>query len=93
MLGGRSLREHRIELVEPRLRGVVARQSGGSFHLADDRIKRAVGVLRRAEIPQARVRFAGETFQQRRGKPRFPDAGLPGKEHHLPFAVSASYTA
>jgi hypothetical protein len=34
------------------LRRVVARQPGGALHLADDRIKRAVGVLRRAEIAQ-----------------------------------------
>ena len=60
---GRGLRQQRIELVELRLRCVVVRQSGGTFHLADDRIKRAVGVLRRAEIAQARVRFG------RRGVP------------------------
>ena len=68
------------------MRRVVVRQSGGAFHLADDRIKRAVGVLRRAEIAQARVRLAGEAFQQRRREPRFADAGLAGKEHHLAFA-------
>jgi hypothetical protein len=50
-LRGRGLRQDRIELVEPRLHGVVVRQSGGTFHLANDRIKRAVGVLWRAEIP------------------------------------------
>ena len=84
---GRGLREHRIELVELRLRRVVVRQSGGAFHLADDRIKRAVGVLRRAEIAQPRVRFAGEAFQQRRREPRFADAGLAGEQHHLAFAA------
>ena len=62
------------------------RKSGGAFHLADDRIKRAVGVLRRAEIAQARVRLAGEAFQQRRREPRFADAGLAGEQHHLTFA-------
>ena len=61
------------------------RQSGGTFHLADDRIKRAVGVLRRAEIAQARVRLVGEAFQKRGREPRFADAGLAGEQHHLAF--------
>jgi hypothetical protein len=39
------LREQRIELIEPRLRVVVERHSGATFHLADDRLKRAVGML------------------------------------------------
>src|SRR5262245_4071091 len=38
----RALLEHTIELVECRLRGVAARQSGSAFELADDRIKRTV---------------------------------------------------
>ena len=83
---GRGLRQHRVELVELRLRGVVVHKSGGAFHLADDRIKRAVGVLRRAEIAQARVRLAGEAFQQRRREPRLADTGLAGEQHHLTFA-------
>ena len=69
-----------------RLRGVVVRQSGGTFHLADDRIKRAVGVLRRAEIAQARVRLGSEAFQKRSREPRFADTGLAGEQHHLTFA-------
>ena len=48
--------------------------------------KRAVGMLRRAEIAQARVRLAGEAFQQRGREPRFADAGLAGEQHHLAFA-------
>jgi hypothetical protein len=39
-----------MELVELRLRRVVVRESGGAFHLADDRIEGAVGVLRRTKI-------------------------------------------
>ena len=45
---------------------VVARKPGGALHLADDRIERAVGVLRRAEIAQPRVRL------RRRGAPAAP---------------------
>jgi hypothetical protein len=90
---GRSLRQHCIELVEPRLRGVVVHQTGGAFHLADDRIKRAVRVLRRAEIAEARVRLGGEVFQQRSCEPRFPDAGLAGEQHDLAFTRLCSLPA
>jgi hypothetical protein len=37
-------------------------------------------------MAQAGVRFAGDTLQQRRRKPRFADPGLAGKQHHLAFA-------
>ena len=37
-------------------------QSSGTFRLADDGIERAVGVLRRTKIAQARVRFGSEAF-------------------------------
>ena len=56
------------------------------FHLADDRIKRAVGVLRRTEVAQASVRFGCEAFQQRRREPRLADTCLAGEQHHLAFA-------
>ena len=46
-------------------------------------IKCAVCVLRRAEIPQPRVRLAGEAFEKRRREPRFAYAGLAGEQHHL----------
>ena len=42
----KALRQQRIEFVELCLRGVVVREPSGALHLADDRIKRAVGVLR-----------------------------------------------
>src|SRR6516162_3876312 len=61
----RGLLEHTIELVEFRLRAVVARQSGGTVHLADDRIKRTIGVLWRAEIAQAYVRLASKKSHKR----------------------------
>ena len=62
------------------------RKSCGTLHLADDRIKRAVGVLWRAEIAQARVRLGSEAFQQRRRKPRFADTRFAGEQHDLAFA-------
>src|SRR5215469_18397421 len=48
----RGLGQQSVELFEPRPWRVVERQSGGTPHLADDREKRTVGVLRRAEITQ-----------------------------------------
>ena len=65
---------------------VVVRKPSGALHLTDDRIKRAVGVLRRAEIAQARVRLGSEAFQQRSRQSRFADAGLAGEQHDLAFA-------
>jgi len=73
---GRGLREQGIELVGPRLQFVVVRQSCSTFHLANDRIKRAIGVLRGAEVTQTRVRSGGEALQKRCREPRFPDTGL-----------------
>ena len=81
-----SLREHGIELVELHLRLVVVRQSGGAFHLANDRIERAVRMLRGAEIAQARMRFGGEALQNRGREPRFPDTCLAGEQYDLAFS-------
>ena len=54
---GRGLREQSIELVELHLCAIVVSKSRRPFHLTDDRIKGAVGMLRRAEVAKARVRF------------------------------------
>ena len=62
------------------------RKSSSTLHLADDRVKRAVGVLRRAEVAQARVRLGSEAFQQRGRQSRLADAGFTREQHHLAFA-------
>ena len=80
------MRQHRVQLVELHLGSVIMRQPSGALHLGNDRVKRTVGVLRRTEIAQARVRFAGDTFEQRCREPRFADAGLAGEQHQLTFA-------
>ena len=90
---GRGLCENRIKLVELRLRFVVVRQSGGALHLADDRIKCTVRVLRRAEITQARMRFDGQAFQQRGRESRLANACLAGEQHHLAFTDSLLSTS
>jgi hypothetical protein len=59
--GGRP-RQHRIELVEFGVCGVVGQESGRALHLAYDGIERAVRALRRAEKVQACMRLVGEAF-------------------------------
>jgi hypothetical protein len=84
---GRGERQQRVKLVEFRLRTVVARQSGGALHFADDRKKGIVGVLRRTEISQASERLIGKSLHERGGEARFADPGLAGKENDLAFAA------
>ena len=82
----KALRQQCIELVELCLRGVVVREPSSPLHLADDRIEGAVGVLRRAEVAQARVWLVSEAFQQRSRQSRLADARFTGEQHHLAFA-------
>ena len=77
--------EQSIELAELHLCTIAMSKSRCPFHLADDRIKRAVGMLGRAEIAQARVRFAFEALHERSSKPRFTDTRFPREQHHLAF--------
>jgi hypothetical protein len=68
-----GLNPFQIGIVATAALRVVARQSCSTLQLADNRIERAVGVLRRAEIAQARVRLGGEAFQKRGREPRFAE--------------------
>ena len=77
--GCRGPSKEHIELVEFRLRGIVVHQAGSAFNLSDERMKRAVGVLRGTETAQARVRLAREKLHDRGREPRFPDTCLAGK--------------
>jgi hypothetical protein len=65
---------------------VVARKSGGAFELNDERVERAVLMVRRAEIAQPRVWFALDGLRQCRGHARFADPRLPRHKHHPPLA-------
>jgi hypothetical protein len=62
------------------------RQPSSTFHLADDRIERAVGVLGRAEVAEASVRFGTDALKKRHREPRLANACLTGQEHYLSFA-------
>ena len=67
VIGGQG--EHRLELGQPLLVRVVAPEPGRSFHLRDDRIERAVLMVRRAEIAQPSVRFAAQALEHGLGEP------------------------
>ena len=58
VIAPRAGREQCLQLPELLLGRVVAREAGGAFELGDERIERAVLVMRRAEIAQPRVRLA-----------------------------------
>jgi len=58
-----------------------------TFHLANDWVERAVGVLRRAEVAQASVWLSSEAFQERSGQSRLADPWFTGEQHHLPLAA------
>src|SRR6185437_6369486 len=66
------------------------RKPGRTFNLPDDRIERAVDMLRRTEIPQTRMRLGGKAVEQRCSESRLPDAGLTGQKHHLALTALRS---
>src|ERR1700730_12343607 len=66
-------------------------QSGGTLHLADYWMEAAVGMLRRAQVAQARVGLGSEAFQHRGCEPRFAEPGLAGEQHISFWRNTASY--
>jgi len=68
------------------LGGVVTPESGRLLELADDWVKRAVLVMRRAEIAQVGMQFRLKVLLQFHCQPRFADPRLTRQQHHLAFA-------
>ena len=68
--------EERFQLVEALLRGIVCLEPRRSLQLGDERTKRAVGVVGRALVTQARVRLAGDALAESR-KADLPIPGSP----------------
>src|SRR5262249_57339283 len=64
-----------------------------SLQLGDERTKRAVGVVGRALVTQARVRLAGDALAERRRKAGFADPWLARDQHDLPFALPGEVLA
>ena len=79
-------RKHGFEFGELLVRAVLTLDAGGSHELADDRIERAVLVIRRAMVLQPRMRLGLEPLQQRSREARLADARLAGDQHDAPFA-------
>ena len=69
------------------------RQSSRALHLPNDRIKRAVGVLRRAEIAQARVRLGVKPLFQCKGYARLADSRFARDQHDLSVACLGTLPA
>ena len=81
------MRQQCVELVKLRRLRLVGREAGGVFELSDDRIEGAVGVMRRAEIAQARVRRTRQFLEKRGGQAGLADAGLARDQHDLPLVA------
>src|SRR6266481_4530896 len=79
--------EDRFQLVEALLGGLVCLEPRRSLQLGDERTKRAVGVVGRALVTQARVRLAGDALGESRRKAGLADPRLARDQHDLPFAL------
>src|SRR5258706_13010799 len=79
--------EDRFELVKA-LRGrIVCLEPRCSLDLGDERTKRAVGMVGRALVTQARVRLAGDALGESCRKAGLADPRLAREQHDLPFAL------
>ncbi len=87
--GRRSLRQHRIELVEPVGGAVGRRRTHRPLELADDGMEGARRVLRRAVVAQAAVRLRRKTLDEISNQPRFADASLAAEQDRCPSPTSA----
>jgi hypothetical protein len=70
------LREHRLQLVKPGLGGIIGDEPRCPLELVHHRVKRAVGVIGRAVVAQADIRFLGQALDQATGQARLADPGL-----------------
>src|SRR4029077_4116135 len=75
-----------FEFVELRLRRVVAGEPGGPLKLNNERVERTVLVVRRAEIPQAKVLFGLDRRLERGRQARLADARLACEQDYLTIA-------
>jgi hypothetical protein len=63
--------------------GLLAGEPRCPAELVDERIKRAVLVIGRAEIAQSQMRLGVEALVQCRGEARLADSGFAGDQHDL----------
>src|SRR5262249_56915485 len=76
----------RFEFVDLLLRRIVCLEPGRSLQLGDERTKRAVGVVRRALVAQARVRLARDALGESRREAGLADPRLARDQYDLPLA-------
>src|SRR6516225_760373 len=81
--------EDRFQLVEALLGGIVGLEPSGSLQLGDEWTKRAVGVVGRALVTQARVWLAGDMVGESCRKAGLADPRLARDQYDLPFAPPA----
>src|SRR5215831_17534187 len=79
--------EERFQLVEALLGPIVCFERRRSLQLGDERTKRAVGVVRRALVTQARMRLADDARSESRCNARLADPRLARDQHDLPLAL------
>ena len=87
LLGRRAQREQRRQLVQLRFGRVLALEPGCTLKLRDDRMKRAVLVVRRAEIAKAGVRLVPDPLLQGGGETGLADARLAREQHYATFTA------
>jgi len=75
-----------LELGEPLLGWILAPEACCPLELGNAWIERAVLVVRRAEIAQARVWLADEPFHDSLSDTRLADPGFAGDQHHATVA-------
>ena len=78
--GRRGRRQQRLQLGEPRLGRVAAREPGRALEPRDHRVERAVPVVRRAEVAQGDVPLLGQVLLEGGEQPRLADPGLAGQQ-------------
>ena len=77
--------EKRFQLVEALLGRIVCLEPRRSLQLRDERIKRAVGVVRRTLVTQDGVRLVGDALFESRRKAGLADPRLARDQHDLAF--------
>ena len=84
IISARTGREQSPQFAELPFDHVVARETRGAFELDDERVERAILMMRRAEIVQARILIALGRLRQLHDEARLADPRLSRDQHHPP---------
>src|SRR5262249_47843653 len=79
--------EERFQLVEALLGGIVCLETCCSLQLGNERTKRAVGIVGRALVTQARMRLAGDALGESCPKAGLANPRLARDQYDLPLAL------